>query len=179
MKGVSVVRNRTKTVVIIATCVALVVLSSVLSIPIPVGVPVTLQTFAVALVGFLFGSKIGGAVVVCFILIGMTGLPVFSSFGGGVGVLAGATGGFIFGFIPFILLVGAGRNSKAKYPCVLLGLLTCHAVGVLQYALVTHSTLETAIAVSSLPFILKDVVLVLFAEQVSRRVSVRLSSFGV
>lgn len=164
---------------IIATCVALAVLSSVLSISIPVGVPVSLQTFAVALVGFLFGAKIGGAVVVCFILIGMTGLPVFLSFGGGAGVLAGATGVFIFEVIPFILLVDAGRNSKAKYPCALLGLLTCHAVGVLQYALVTHSTLETVIAVSSLPFILKDVVLVLFAEQVSKRVSVRPSAFAV
>lgn len=151
--------------------VALLAVSLIISIPMPVEVPVTLQTFAVALVGFLFGAKVGVVSILCFILIGLTGLPIFSSFGGGIGVLLGATGGFMLGFIPYVLLVGAGRNGKAKYPCVYLGLLVCHVAGVVQYSLVTGSSIEGSIAVASLPFLVKDVVMVLFAEQVAKGVA--------
>lgn len=169
-------RNKTKRVAEIATCVALVVLSSIISIPMPIGVPVTLQTFAVAFVGFLFGAKTGLATIICFILVGITGLPVFSSFGGGIGVLVGPTGGFVFGFLPFVALVGLGRDTKAKYACAFLGLLVCHVIGAVWYSLVTDASIETSIAVTSLPFLLKDVVFVLFAERVAERVAVRLNA---
>ncbi len=168
--------NKTRRIAEIATCVALVVLSSIISIPMPIGVPVTLQTFAVAFVGFLFGAKTGLATMLCFILVGITGLPVFSSFGGGVGVLIGPTGGFIFGFLPFVVLVGIGRDSKAKYACAFLGLLVCHILGAEWYSLVTDASFETSIAVMSLPFLLKDVVFVLFSERVAKRVAVRLNA---
>ena len=62
-------------------------------------VPFTMQTFAVFSVLILLGGKLGTASIGLFVLMGLVGLPVFSGFRGGVGVLLGPTGGYIIGFI--------------------------------------------------------------------------------
>ena len=62
------------------TCVALAVgLISVCSwISVPTAVPFTLQTFAVFATMSLLGGKRGTIAIVCYILLGLTGAPVFS-----------------------------------------------------------------------------------------------------
>jgi biotin transport system substrate-specific component len=62
-------------------------------------VPLTLQTFAVMLVGVFLGPKMGVASVMTYLAEGCMGLPVFS--GGNAGFLwfFGHTGGYLFGFI--------------------------------------------------------------------------------
>jgi len=69
-------------------------------------VPITGQTFAVLLIGALFGPRLGMATVVAYLLEGAAGLPVFA--GGGLGAphLVGPTAGYLFGFIPAVALVG-------------------------------------------------------------------------
>ena len=68
------------------------------SVPLPFTVvPLTLQTFAVILVGMLFGPVVGFSSMVLYLAEGATGLPVFSPHGlGGVAQLAGPTGGFLY-----------------------------------------------------------------------------------
>ena len=67
---------------------------------IPVGdIAVTLQTFGVALALLLLGGKWGTVSIGIYLLLGMVGLPVFSGFRGGIGALAGVTGGFLWGFL--------------------------------------------------------------------------------
>ena len=59
--------------------------------PIPVGgfgVPITLQTFAVMLTGIVLGARLGFLAVLLYLVVGLAGLPVFSGFSGGLGVLA-------------------------------------------------------------------------------------------
>src|SRR5699024_12673492 len=55
----------------------------------PAGVPITLQTFAIALCGMVLGPWRGAGATLLYVLLGLLGLPIFSGMTGGIGVLAG------------------------------------------------------------------------------------------
>ncbi len=69
-------------------------------------VPITGQTFAVLLVGGLFGARRGVATVLAYIVEGAIGLPVFANGAGGAAYLAGPTGGYLIGFVAAAWIVG-------------------------------------------------------------------------
>ncbi|MBQ6824869.1 MAG: biotin transporter BioY [Clostridia bacterium] len=144
-------------------CGVLAVLSQ-FALPLPGGVPLTLQTFGVALCGFCLGWRYGGATVAVYLLLGAVGLPVYSSFGGGIGWLLGPSGGFLWGFLP--LAVACGSKNR---PIALGGLAACHLLGVIQLAAVTGNSLWQAFLVGSLPYLLKDVLTVLAARWLAGR----------
>lgn len=75
---------------------ALTIILSQMSIPMPYGVPMTLQTFIIPLVALILGKKEGTFVASIYILLGLVGLPVFAGFSGGASIFFGPTGGFIF-----------------------------------------------------------------------------------
>lgn len=156
----------TKAMIRVAMFTAATAALSQLSVPLPVGVPVTLQTLAVALCGYVLGWKPGLLATGAYILLGAAGLPVFAGFSGGPGILFGMTGGFIWGFLPFAALCGAGmafRNKAGGIAMGLAGLAACHLLGALQFSLVTGTGFVSSLAVASLPFILKDAVSVVAA----------------
>lgn len=64
----------------------------------PLGVPITLQTMAVALAGLLLGPWRGLLAVLLYLLLGFAGLPVFAGGGSGLGVLVRATAGYLLAF---------------------------------------------------------------------------------
>ncbi|MDE7159021.1 MAG: biotin transporter BioY, partial [Clostridiales bacterium] len=70
----------------IALSVALIAVCAWISIPLGT-IPVTLQTFAIPFIGVVMGWKRGVAAVVIYFIMGIIGIPVFSSFGAGVAVL--------------------------------------------------------------------------------------------
>ena len=72
---------------------AVLAVLSQISFPLPSGIPVTLQTFAVALCGYALGCKRGTLAVLVYIVLGAVGLPVFANFSGGFGSLVGLAGG--------------------------------------------------------------------------------------
>ncbi|MBR3594194.1 MAG: biotin transporter BioY [Clostridia bacterium] len=141
-----------------------------ISVPTPLTVPVTLQVFGVSLCGFALGAKWGGACIAVYITMGAVGLPVFSFFQGGISVLTSQSGGFVFGFLLLGIFCGLSRLCKPKFLMPILGLLLCHTVGVLQFCLVTGSGVLGGIITASLPFILKDGVLIFLAHQTSKRI---------
>ncbi len=70
-------------------------------------VPVTGQTFAVLLIGALYGSRLGAATMIAYLAEGASGLPVFAQGHAGIwGGIATPSGGFLFGFIVAAYLVG-------------------------------------------------------------------------
>lgn len=78
--------------------------------PIPVGgfgVPITLQTFAVMLTGLILGARLGFLAVLLYLVVGLAGLPVFSGFNAGIGVLAGPSAGYLLAFPLAAGLAGA------------------------------------------------------------------------
>ncbi|NUL45112.1 biotin transporter BioY [Cellulosimicrobium funkei] len=81
--------------------------------PIPVGgfgVPITLQTFAVMLTGLILGARLGFLSVALYVVVGLVGLPVFSGFNAGFGVLAGPSGGYLLAF-PFAAALAGGLST--------------------------------------------------------------------
>ncbi len=72
---------------------------------IPIGpVPVSLTPLAVFLSVYILGTKRGTIAYLLYLLIGAVGVPVFSGFTGGLGKLAGPTGGYLIGFILMALI---------------------------------------------------------------------------
>lgn len=79
----------------------------------PIGpVPVSLQTFFVALAGFVLGPRQGALAVALYLLAGTAGLPVFAGGKSGLGHLLGPTGGFLFGFMVMAFLSGLARTRE-------------------------------------------------------------------
>lgn len=158
----------------IAMSTAIIAALSQISIPLPSGIPVTLQTFAIALIGFVLGTHGAGMATILYIILGLIGLPVFSNFGAGVAVLFGKTGGFLFGFILMAYLCGrANQNNQrsslfhAMIPAT-IGLLGCHAFGVLQFHMITRIALFPSICLVSLPYLLKDIASIVVAYYCSK-----------
>lgn len=117
--------------VYIALFAALTAALSQVAIPTP-WVPLTLQTFAAALCGYMLGWKGGLAALAVYLLLGAAGVPVFANFKAGAQALVGPTGGFLFGFLPMAALCGLQIGRKRAVTGILLGLLgllLCHAAG--------------------------------------------------
>src|SRR5699024_7767030 len=72
-------------------------LSSYITVPM-VPVPITMQTFAVAMVGAFYGWRLGGVTIVAWLLEGALGLPVLAGGTGGIIHFMGPTGGYLFAF---------------------------------------------------------------------------------
>lgn len=145
---------------------AIIIILSQISIPMPVGVPVTLQTFAVALCGYFLGARLGALSIIVYILLGAAGLPVFANFGSGTAVLFGMPGGFLWGFIFMVIACGLFSNHKNMFLGILMGILglaVCHAAGITGFSLVTGNSFGVSFLLVSLPYIIKDVISVILA----------------
>ena len=105
-------------------------------IAVPFGdIAFTLQTFAVFLCLGLMGGKWGCVSNFVYLLMGAVGLPVFTGFQGGFGILFGATGGYLLGFLAAGLVYW---GITAAYPKASLlgmgaGLVACYAIGTLWF----------------------------------------------
>lgn len=99
---------------------------------VPVGDMVfTLQTFGVALTLLLLNGKRGCAAVFVYLLLGIVGLPVFTGFQGGFGMLLGVTGGYVIGFLVWALLywLVTAIAPHQLLTAMVLGLAACYAFG--------------------------------------------------
>ena len=97
MSTIAATRSKTYDIVYIAVFAVIMAICSWISIP--TAVPFTLQTFGVFVAVGVLGGKRGTLSILVFILLGAIGVPVFAGFSGGIGVLAGTTGGYIIGFL--------------------------------------------------------------------------------
>ncbi|MGN1129121.1 MAG: biotin transporter BioY, partial [Candidatus Flemingiibacterium sp.] len=149
----------------VAMFAALTAVLTLISIPTPWGIPITLQTFAVSLCGYMLGAWQGLAAIGVYIAIGAVGLPVFSGLRGGVQVLTGATGGYIFGFLFLALLCGLGAKRKiyVSLPLGFAGLAICHLLGTLQFGYLTGRNFPEAFLVASAPYLIKDAASIVLA----------------
>lgn len=164
-----------------AMLAALTAVLSQISLPMPSGVPATLQTFGAALCGYLLGKKWGSVSIIVYIMLGAAGAPVFSAFHGGFSSITGITGGFIWGFLPMAFLCGLGAEHKGKILPVLFGtagLILLHLCGVMQFSMIKGSGFWTAALAVSVPFLLKDMLSVVFAYSLSIAVRSRISVNG-
>ena len=163
----SAIKNSVLKISLTALSSCMICICAWIAIPIG-GVPMTLQTFGVAFAGFLLGARGGVCATAVYLALGAVGLPVFAGFGGSLAFLAGPTGGFLIGFLFLSLFCGlASRHTSGKriffFLLATVGLLCCHLAGVFWFAHVAGISHAQAFLVSSLPYLPKDVIAVLFA----------------
>ena len=169
---------RTLDLVYIAIGAALITVGAWITIP--TTVPFTLQTFAVFTVLLLLGGLRGTMAVLVYILLGAVGVPVFSGFNSGFGVLLGSTGGYIIGFIFMGLLYMLftkllGEKQSVKIAALLVGLTVCYAFGTAWFMYVYIGSkgpvgVMTVLGWCVFPFIVPDLVKMAVAVLVARRV---------
>lgn len=146
-------------------------------ISIPVGVTaVTLQTFSVSLAGYLLGARAGALSMLSYLLLGACGVPVFSLFTGGIGILLGPTGGFLLAFPLMALICGLSRRSGVfrQTAAGLAGLLIVYIIGTAHMCLVSGFEPGEALAAGVAPFVLKDVLSIAGAVGAGRTISGRI-----
>lgn len=157
---------------LIGLFVAITAILAQFSIPMPYGVPMTLQTFIIPLGGLLLGAKRGFLAALVYVLLGAFGVPVFASFSGGLGVVLGATGGFIISFplMPFLAGLGMKRGGQ---PALILGLvggaLINYLVGMIWFSAMTGNSLQTAFIACVLPFIPTAIIKIILVDLVGVR----------
>ncbi len=163
-------RFDTRRLALIAVMAAVICVLSPLAVPLSGGVPVSLATLAVMLAGAVLGPVDGILATLTFLLLGMVGVPVFSSYQAGLGVLFGKTGGFILGYLPLAFCSGwflpkLTRGQKAGWkelgPAVLgmlLGTVILYAFGTAWFLILTHAPLKLALTACVLPFLPGDAV---------------------
>ena len=158
----------------------IIVLSQLPGIPLPGGVPMTLQTLIIPMAGVVLGTAMGTGSAVLYVLLGLVGLPVFSGFKGGLGVILGPTGGFILSFPLMAFFAGLGANAikdpnakkllreGALYLGLLVGTVLNYLVGTLWFAgvymgAVNRETLATGFSACVLPFIPTTILKIILA----------------
>jgi biotin transport system substrate-specific component len=156
-------RSRATDVVLVVGGVLLTALAAQVQIP-AVPVPFTLQTLAVLVIGATLGSTRGAITMGAYGLLGALGLPVFAGGGSGFGVVFGATGGFILGFIFAAALIGrlAELNWSSEiakmFASYVLGSAVIYAIGVPVLAMSAFSSDLIAASVYMLPYLIWDAV---------------------
>ncbi len=131
--------------------------------------PITLQTFGIALCGYILGIKYSFFSIIAYILLGAVGAPVFSGFCGGVHHITGPAGGFIIAFPIFVFFCAVSHKFKNKILKIsfgVLGLVVMYIVGIAYYVFVTKNPVSVAVLMYALIF-LKDIFFTVIAFFVS------------
>jgi biotin transport system substrate-specific component len=152
-----------------------VALCARVTMPLPfTPVPLTLQNFAVLLVGLALGSRRGALALVLYLLEGSLGLPVFSGGLAGVGWLLGATGGYLMAY-PIVAFVSGfiaerGRRSFGRYAvAAIIGEVLLFAGGVAWLSIWTHGSWLQAAQFGLYPFVFAEVAKVMAAAGLGTR----------
>ena len=156
---------RVKDAVLVTAAALLTAVLAQVAVPVAGSpVPITGQTLAVVLTAAALGPARGVAGQALYLLLGAVGLPFYSDASGGVEVVAGATGGYLLGFLPAALLIGLAaqqghdRRVTRALPLFLAGQLVIFAVGVPWLAVAAGLTAAQALQAGFYPFLVGGVV---------------------
>ena len=185
---------KTKQMVLIALMTAVTCVLGPLSIPLPFSpVPISLTNFAIFLAIFVLGMKNGTISFIIYLLLGAVGVPVFSSFRGGLQVLAGPTGGYLIGFIFLALIMGFALDHfdrklvptiigfiflaaiagffVEKFPAkiymhvvgMIIGMAVCYAFGTVWLAKLLSLSFKEGLMMGVIPYLAGDVAKIIIA----------------
>ena len=141
-----------------------------IAIPVPGSpVPVTGQTLGVLLIGTTYGSGLGVATFVMYLLAGIAGAPVFAGASFGFEKITGATGGYLIGMMVATYLLGllAKRRLDQRFltslPSMLFGTLIIFSFGLLWLHHFTGKDWAWTIAAGFTPFIVGEAIKIAIA----------------
>ena len=126
-------------------------------------VPFTGQTFGVLLVGGALGFRRGALALLLYLALGVIGLAVFAQGTSGLGVLTGATGGYLVAFVVAAAIVGRlaelgwDRHLGGSVAAMAIGTVVIYAIGVPWLKASTGIPWETAVSAGMTKFLVWDV----------------------
>ena len=141
---------------------ALTAILSQIAVPTPF-IPFTLSLCAVFLAGGILGYKSAPSAMIVYMLIGAVGIPVFTGFKGGLAVLAGPTGGYLWSYpiMAFIIAFFRKKFKTHKAFAMISGmaasLAVCYTLGTIQFMLYTNGTFIECLMTAVVPFIFFDI----------------------
>jgi len=194
----------TRKTVLTALFASLIIVGAYIRFPLP-PVPITLQTLFVISSSLLGGTAIGVGSVAIYLLLGAVGLPVFTA-GGGLGILLGPTGGFLFGLLPAALLAGIAGNYARKntidntkdehkenttgaqktkkrtylFLCILFGTLATLAIYLVGVPFLKYNrslSWKVALQAGMLPFLIGDTIKLIVSVQLAQIFAPRIREF--
>lgn len=172
-------QSKTRDLSYIALMAALMAICSWITLPIG-PVPFTMQTFAIYAAVLLLGGRRGTIAFVVYLLMGVVGLPVFSGFSAGPGVLLGSTGGYLAGFLLgdllyWLLTARLGSRLPVQITALLLATVICYVFGTVWFYYVYTAggdsiTVMGILSACVIPFIVPGLAKLALALVVSRRI---------
>lgn len=174
--------SKTANLLMCALFAALTSVCSFISIPLPfTPVPVNLATLSVFLAGGLLAPRYAAVSQTVYLLLGAAGVPVFHNFTGGIGILAGPTGGYILGYIAAAFLTALIMKLSGRtftWPVLILsmiaGLAACYGLGTLWFMILTGTGPIPSLAACVVPFLPGDGLKILAAGLLIRHLKPRL-----
>lgn len=164
-------KSKLKDMILCALFAALISIGAIGSIPLPGGIPFSVQPLFAMLAGAVLGANRGAISMALYMFMGLVGLPVFSNGTGGFGMIAKPSFGYIIGFIACAYVVGKivefSRARKFKLGMVIapfVGLIVDYIFGVPYLYMIFHVVMDnpidvnTALAYGFFPFVLLDLV---------------------
>lgn len=139
-----------------------------IAIPLP-GISFTMQTFAVLLTLGVLGGRWGTVSVFLYLLLGLSGLPVFTGFRGGAAALLDPTGGFLWGFFLGGLAHWA-LERLGQIPAMVGCLGVTYLCGSWWFSVYAGTDLLSAMTLCVLPWLIPDGIKLVLANQIAKRI---------
>ncbi|WP_455662145.1 biotin transporter BioY [Pradoshia sp.] len=148
---------KTRNMIIIAMYASILSILAQIIIPLPL-IPITGQTLAVGLIATIIGSRFSTYTIFVYLALGIIGIPVFSGFTSGLGILFGPTGGYLLGFIPAAFFTGywlekRGFTNTHAVIANLLGMVITLVFGVLWLKFFASISWNAAFVTGFMPFL--------------------------
>ena len=170
----------------LASCALMSALLCVVSpMSIPIGeVPISLATFIIYVSVWVLGPYGASLSVMVYLFLGIVGLPVFSGGAGGVGKLAGPTGGYLAGYIILAFVSGLFlKFSKKNVVITIIGMIFAtallYAFGTAWFMIQIGAKLGHALKICVIPFIPFDLIKIGLSAVVGKPASKGLSKAGL
>jgi len=178
------VSGESRTYPMVSTALMAAVTCVLAPVVIPIGViPISITNFVIFCSLYLLGWRRATVSYVIYLMIGMVGVPVFSGFTGGVGKLAGPTGGYLIGFIPMAVLAGIGIASTNRRLLHILAMagatLVAYLFGTAWFCIQMNSTLGAALGTCVIPFLPWDLGKILVVSAMGPMLRERLKKAGL
>lgn len=155
---------------------------------IPIGpVPISLTNFVIYVSVYVLGWHRATITYVVYLMIGLVGLPVFSGYEGGIGKMAGPTGGYLIGFIFTAVIAGLFVNLQEEKVLMnrvwgmlgmILGTIVAYGFGTAWFCYSTGTGLSAALALCVFPFIPGDLVKMAVAVVIAPAVAGQIRKMG-
>lgn len=151
-------------------CVCTIVIPKIMIL----GIPLTLQTLAVMLIGSILKPKEAFFSVLLYLIIGLIGIPIFSGFNSGPEAFISPTGGFLIAFpfaSLFISLLKGNSITRLIIINILFGVIFIYSIGVISISLYNHISYFDAYK-TMLIFIPFDLVKAIIASIIAKKMKI-------